>query len=428
MDFSFFRNIDHLIVLPSLSLPEEQLKGIEGLIFYEHRMLWTLLLKRYVKKITFLSSKPVSQEYKKYLFKLGNIHQSDQEDIVFISTNKISNNLSYNILNNEKLITKIQKEIKNPLKTLLLPFISTKVERNLSIKLGIKLMGSSKSINEWASKYGNHIIFKETNTPTPMISPNLKSFKEVELEFNNCNPSKKYLLKLNYGVSGKGNFNLNKETIHNLENLDYTEGSIIEEFIEDIKNSPSVQGYIDNNANVKILSTHEQILDETGMVFQGSLFPASKKNQKRDDYLSSKGRRFFKKQILYWFFALDFVETEKGVFAIEINLRQGGTTHPFFMSKLITNSRYCERNLQLSYNNELLYYLSNDNFKSKFNKFGDILDIFKNRGILYDDYKKEGVVFHMTSALKDFNKIGYVIISKSKDRIFELENLLKNLI
>lgn len=423
---SFLNNIDTLIVLPSLSLPNEQLKDIEGLWFYEHRMLWTILLKKYLKKIVFISSKPVSEEYKKYLFNVGNINELEQRDIIFIHTEKYSDHLSLNILNNQDLIDQIKNETSN--NTLLFPFIVTKSERTLSNKINTQLMGSKISINEWASKYGNHIIFNEMDIPAPTISNNLKSFNEVSSEYEKLPKNKKYLLKLNYGVSGKGNFFLNnQDDLELLKDLDYTQGCIIEEFIENIKDSPSVQGYIDLQGKTKVFATHEQILDSTGMVFQGSLFPANKNiRHKMSNYCQKVGESLSKKGYI-GFFAVDFVEHEDKISAIEINLRQGGTTHPYFMIKLLTDSSYCDSDNILKTNNNH-HYISNDNFKTNIQEFSLILEKLKKENLLFNTKNNQGVIFHMASSLKDFNKIGYVITSCDRKNLIELEKRLKSII
>src|SRR5690606_31968319 len=123
---------------------------------------------------------------------------------------------------------------------------------------------------------------------------------------------------------------------------------VVEAFIvgED-KHSPSVQCRVTPIGEPQAISTHDQILGgPSGQVFLGCLFPS------RDSYrmliqgygqqvastLASKG--------VIGRFATDFIVVrnkqtgEFEAYAIEINLRKGGTTHPFLMLKFLTDGRY----------------------------------------------------------------------------------------
>ena len=106
-------------------------------------------------------------------------------------------------------------------------------------------------------------------------------------------------------------------------------GVIGEAFLEgNIVTSPSFQGFIESPGVLRILSTHEQILE--GQVFTGCKFPADHNYRKElirhgikiGNHLASKG--------VLGHFSADFLalggEMNTGdcnLFAIEINLRQG---------------------------------------------------------------------------------------------------------
>ena len=117
------------------------------------------------------------------------------------------------------------------------------------------------------------------------------------------------IVKLNEGFSGEGNavFNLDNIKQHTSNSSDKSKiqtviynslkdlsfqaesetwenfssripelGAIVEAFIEGKeKRSPSVQGYINPNGNVSIVSTHDQILGgPDGQIYLGCRFPA----------------------------------------------------------------------------------------------------------------------------------------------------------
>ncbi|MFM6277666.1 MAG: carboxylate-amine ligase, partial [Dolichospermum sp.] len=124
-------------------------------------------------------------------------------------------------------------------------------------------------------------------------------------------------------------------------------GAIVEAFIEgEVKDSPSVQGRITPTGEVEILSTHDQILGgPDGQIYIGCRFPADENYRCELQELGLKvGQKLAEKGALERF-AVDFVTVDKGhgewdIQAIEINLRKGGTTHPFMTLKLLTNGHY----------------------------------------------------------------------------------------
>jgi hypothetical protein len=101
-----------------------------------------------------------------------------------------------------------------------------------------------------------------------------------------------------------------------------------------IVTSPSVQGVIDENGFVSVLSTHEQMLDE--QVYLGCEFPCKSEyrlqlleyGKKVGDFLASAGVRDR--------YGVDFLCVPKAsgqweIYAVEINLRMTGTTHPWYV-------------------------------------------------------------------------------------------------
>jgi len=99
--------------------------------------------------------------------------------------------------------------------------------------------------------------------------------------------------------------------------------------------SPSVQVDILSSGEPVVLATHEQMLGgPEGQVYVGCRFPAS------PDYAARLGRyghavgEALARRGALGRFSVDFMCAQAGngswdVFALEINLRKGGTTHPY---------------------------------------------------------------------------------------------------
>jgi len=201
-------------------------------------------------------------------------------------------------------------------------------------------------------------------------------------------------------------------------------GCIIEEYIEgDDKKSPSLQGMIHPDGTTEIISTHEQILGGVdGQVYLGCNFPCEVGyrltlhdfGKRVANSLAAKGARG-RFGIDFIVVPLEFDEFE--IFALEINLRQGGTTHPFETLHLLTNGEYSEKTgLYVSDRGEEKYYVASDNLK-KDSYFGllpsDLMMIIGKYDLMFDEETHLGVVFHLMGALSQFGKVGVTCIGNS---------------
>ena len=125
------------------------------------------------------------------------------------------------------------------------------------------------------------------------------------------------------------------------------------------------------------------------------------------------------------FFAVDYLMTQfqekSEIWAIEINIRQGGTTHPYQTAKLLTNANYIEKKgILVDQKEKNIFYKSNDNFTDQrlIGKTAtELLEFINKRSIVFSPQSNKGVVFHMLGALKDHGKIGYTIIAHDNEEI-----------
>src|SRR5262249_48200409 len=150
-------------------------------------------------------------------------------------------------------------------------------------------------------------------------------------------------------------------------------GGIVEAFIDgERKESPSVQCRINPTGVTEVLSTHDQELGgESGQMYIGAQFPAA------NDYavaIAQMGKsisdNLLEKGVLGRF-AIDFISIKENNewvhYPIEINLRKGGTTHPFLMLQFLTDGEYnYDDGKFYTANGKLLrYYFTSDNVKNE---------------------------------------------------------------
>jgi hypothetical protein len=341
-------------------------------------------------------------------------------------------------------------------------FNATSLEQSLSVQLGIPLFASSPALQYWGSKSGSREVFTECQIAHPDGSGLAHSVAELlhnAAQLWQRHPElQRMVIKLNEGFSGEGNAVLDLRPLRPLThahtavserktlieriipNLSFQSeeetwgsfsrripelGAIAEAFVEgNIKQSPSVQGYISPTGEVSILSTHDQILGGPDrQVYLGCRFPADSDYRLQLQEIGLAVGRALAKRGAMERYGVDFLATRASEIdpwdlqAIEINLRKGGTTHPFMTLKFLTNGSYDpQTGLFLSQQQQNKYYIASDNLcKPQYCGLlpDDLMDIMANHRLHFDTSTKTGTVFHLMGALSEFGKLGLTCIGNS---------------
>jgi len=122
------------------------------------------------------------------------------------------------------------------------------------------------------------------------------------------------------------------------------------------------------------------------------------------------------------YFGVDFFVVPDGgrerVFLAEINLRVGGTTHPFGMASLVTDGRYDAAGGHLVAGGRTKSYMATDNLKSPA-LVGchpqEIIDRVARLGLAYDHRRRTGTTMHLLGALREYGKMGVTCIGDSEE-------------
>ncbi|MEP7256580.1 MAG: peptide ligase PGM1-related protein [Ferruginibacter sp.] len=452
-----------IVVIPSLTLDQEVLSKVEGALHYEERLLCLLMLLRMPRThVVYVSSIPIAPVIIDYYLHLlpGITGYHARERLTLISCYDSSPlPLTEKILQRPRLLERIKQSIPAGHVAHIACFNTTAYERTLSVRLGLPIYGCDPSLVYLGTKSGSRRIFMKAGVPTPPGSENLQTYEDIVhavAALKDMYPDlKKAVVKLNDGFSGDGNailkypdhiskkemydwihHNLYKEIIPVakdlsiemfLEKFELMEG-IVEAFIEgDQKVSPSVQCRINPLGEVDIISTHDQVLSgESGQVFIGACFPADAAYSTEIGMLGKTIAEELKKEGVLGRFSIDFISV-KGKdawkhYAIEINLRKGGTTHPFLMLQFLTNGHYDETTgLYKTPNKQQHYYYASDNLQRDSYKGltpQDLIDIAMFHGLHFDGAAQKGVMFHMIGALSQFGKMGIVCIGDSPEEAY----------
>ena len=449
------------VVVPSLTLDQSEMRKVAGVSFYEERLLFLLIRLRNPRaRMVFVTSQPVHPMILEYYFQfLAGIPASHARSrLTLLCVHDASARpLTEKILERPRLIERIRAGIPDPSRSYLTVFNSTPLERKLAVLLGIPLNGCDPSLSHFGSKSGSRKVFRDAGVPLPSGFEDLADGGDVEralVELKRRKPQlRKAVVKLNDSFSGEGNalfrypaeggdrpdavrdalrrleFSVDWETVDDYMDRFRRMGGIVEEWIEGAeKKSPSVQLRVDPHGAVVPVSTHDQLLGgPSGQVYLGCLFPA------HDDYrgpiheagmrigavLSAKG--------VVSRFAVDFLVARDGpgepwsVSAIEINLRMGGTTHPYLALQFLTGGQLdASTGLFLSPRGRPKYYRATDNLRSESYRGllpEDLADILTINSLHYSHNSESGVLFHLIGALSQFGKLGMTAIGNSREEV-----------
>ena len=454
-----------IVIIPSLTLDKEMLKTIKGVVHYEERMLCLLMLLRMPRtQVIYVTSIPIDNSIIDYYIHLlpGITGNHARQRLTVLSCYDASRkSLTEKILDRPRLIKRIREQIKFPEMAHMACFNVTNLEKQLALSLDIPIYGCDPALAYLGTKTGSRRIFKKLGIPVPHGIENLQNADEIAAalcQLKKNNPAlQKAVVKMNDGFSGEGNAifyyneidgeNENAEDIIRHKMPEYlkavaldvsyekyiqkfkTLGGIAEEFVNgQYKKSPSVQCRVNPIGNVDIISTHDQFLGgESEQVFLGSSFPASNEYHKDIAVMGKMIAQELQAEGVLGRFSIDFISVKEPVgwknYAIEINLRKGGTTHPFLMLQFLTGGEFNWREgVYTMPNGQQRSYFASDNVVSEKYKGltpHDLIDIAMCNGILYDSARQTGVMFHMIGGLSQYGKLGMVCIGQTVDEAKE---------
>ena len=178
-------------------------------------------------------------------------------------------------------------------------------------------------------------------------------------------------------------------------------GGIVEERLTAAEvRSPSVQLRVTPLGEVELLSTHDQVLGgPSGQSYLGCRFPADFAYARAISGEARKiGLRLAREGVLGRF-AVDFVVTRDdggawNPYAIELNLRKGGTTHPFLTLQFLTGGTYDPATaLFTAPSGREKHMIATDHFESSLLRgigHDDLFDIVARHSLHFDQARQTG--------------------------------------
>ena len=454
-----------IVVIPSQTI-DFDCQGAE-MQAYEERMLFMLLLLRQpFARLIYATSQTILPSTLDYYLSLmpGVINSHARERFINVAVeDRTPRPLTIKLLERPYVCDRIRSLITDPDSAHIAAFNVTLYERDLALRLGIPVYGADPKFWLLGSKTGSREVFQEAGVSYPLGCENLRALDDIHRSLSEMRRAKPNLasamVKLNEGVSGEGNAVVDLSGLPEPDSTDATQalnerircmcfessavtfdsffenlaelGGIVEERIQghDLR-SPSVQMRVTPLGEVEVLSTHDQLLGgPTGQSFLGSRFPA---DPSYGMLISSEARKVgveLAAQGVLGRFAVDFVVMrddagEWNSYAIEINLRKGGTTHPFLILQFLTDGEYDDQTgVFRAPSGVEKYYVTSDHLESSlYHVFApaDLLDILIRRRLHFDQARQTGILVHMLATMAENGRFGVVAVGDTPKEAQEL--------
>ena len=450
------------LIVPSLSVDQEELSKVQGASFYEERLLFALIrLRNPNARLIYVTSQPVHPDVVDYYLQLlvGVPAAHARRRLQMLSLYDDSPRaLTEKVLERPRVLKRLREWIAEHGPAYLTCYNTTLLERRLALELGIPLNGVDPLLLPLGTKSGSRQTFAAAGVPHPAGFEDLHTEDEIVdalCRLAEQRPGiRRSVVKINEGFSGEGNgvftypeaatdrdavrrslqelvWSSQQEHIGSFLRKYEQMGGVVEEMIEaEEVRSPSVQMRIQPDGKAVLVSSHEQVLGgKTGQVYLGCRFPAHEDYRSLiQDHALSIGEVLSSKGVIGRF-GIDFLLTRTAgqpwsAHALEINLRMGGTTPPFHALEFLTSGALnAQTGLFCAPTGQEKFYSATDNLKSPAYRGllpEDLFDIIIRNKIQYQPDSGTGVLFYMIGALSQYGKLGMTCIGNSPEEADEL--------
>ncbi len=453
---------ESVVVVPSITLDRVVAKAGAINQAMEERYLFLLLLLRQPRlRMVYVTSGTIDPQIIDYYLALlqGVIPSQARARLSLVSVGDTSPRpLSEKLLERPRILAEIGSLIPDRSRCHLIPYTTSTLERDLAVQLGIPMYGADPRHLPLGTKSGCRRLFAEAGVPHPFGAEDLHGLDDVVAALSRLRTERpgaaEAMVKLNEGVSGAGNavadlrglpdpgtteeadalrervlgMALESTSITHdqfLAKLEERGGIVEERVVGEGLESPSVQLRITPLGVVEVLSTHDQILGgPSGQTYVGCKFPADLAYAPLiSGYGRAIGDRLAELGVLGRF-AVDFVVVREGdgwaAHAIEINLRRGGTTHPFLTLQFLTHGHYDpQAGTFRTPEGRVKHLVATDHLEDpslRGLRVGDLFDVIARSGMHFNPVSQTGVVAHMISCVTEAGRIGLTAIGDSPEK------------
>ena len=434
-----------IVVLPSATFPVAELRKITGIQFYEERMLFTaLFLRRPGVRVVYVTSLPVDEAVVEYYLRFLPDPAGARRRLTMVALDQPGPvALTEKLVDRPDVLGAVRDAAGDPAGAFVLPFNVTPAERAVSDALGIPLYGPVPELARLGSKSGARALARRAGVPVLPGAGDLWSLAEVAAAIEAIRAERPgataVVVKLNDGFSGQGNaiveldgrpgtaladrpttFCAAAESWPSFAAKLAAGGGIVEELVRHRgMASPSTQVHIAPSGRVEVLSTHDQVLGgPQDQVYLGCSFPADERYRGAISEAAVAVAAELATEGVIGSFGIDWVVVPGSagdeITLSEINLRMGGTTHPYWMCRLANGATFDPVAGELRAGGRPLAYRASDNLKSARlvgRRPADVIAEVDAAGLAFDPGTGTGTCLHLLGAVPDFGKMGVTCIA-----------------
>jgi hypothetical protein len=449
-----------IVVVPSRALDRWHEPAAETQAYEERLLSFLLELRDPHLEITFVSSAPISSatvDYHLSMLSAATRGSAGRRlDLVAVGHGD-ARPLSERLLERGSVLAQIRRTIPVSRRAWLIPYNSTAAERDVAQALAIPVYGPDPAHQHLGTKSGARALFAQAGVCHPLGAEDVRGVSDAVRAIGRLRDVKpelsQLIVKLDRGVSGEGNGIIDLAdlpapqtvgvdqlvegrvraivpevaSVGAADFLDKlaAQGGVLEERITGIEiRSPSVQLEITPAGRVEVLATHDQILGgRTGQQYLGCRFPADPAYAVTISVLARRIAERLAAVGVIGRLGIDFVVARQPgrwqPFAIELNLRMGGTTHPQQTLACLTGGAYdAERAIFSTPSGEPRHYVASDHLETPgLGRLGaeGLLAAARGQRLTWDGERGTGAVFHMLGSVGQLARAGVTAIAESAE-------------
>lgn len=306
----------------------------------------------------------------------------------------------------------------------------------LAEQLEVPINGTHPSLWPLGFKSRGRRVFAEAGVPTAVGREDVRSVDDIRRAVAAIRQERPdgvgVVVKLDDSAAGDGNVVIDLRTPGGLQRAitelpdwflsDLAAGGVVEELVTGSSiTSPSVQIDLLPDGSARVLATHEQVLGGgNGQTYMGCRFPADPAYAAQLAFYGEAVGTVLGRQGARGRASIDFVAAKQAggtwqLHALEINLRKGGTTHPYALLRNLVPGRYdaAAGSWLATSDGSVRCYASTDNLVDR--SWIDLppsvaIDAVAGAGLQFEVGRGVGVVLHMLSGLSIDGRLGLTAI------------------
>jgi hypothetical protein len=438
-----------LIALPSFSIGESLLSHYGDRIpALEHRYLLAMLvLSRIACDLVLVVSRaPEPEVIDYYLSLIPEARRASARERLHVLEvpDDSARSIADKLLDRPDLMEELRRLIAGR-PAFIEPWNVTDHEVAVALALGAPINGASPHLWPLGYKSAGRRLFREAGVPVAAGREDVRCVDDVLAAIGELRRARPHatgvVIKHDDSGAGDGNQVVDLRTPGDLRATlealpewylrDLAHGAVVEELITGTRfTTPSVQIDVVPGHGVVVLATHEQVMGGTaGQVYMGCRFPAdpgyagelARHGRAVGEQLAARG--------VLGRASVDFAAARDArgrwhLHALEVNLRKGGTTHPYAALRNLAPGRYDERSGRwvTSDGSERAYWATDNLVDPTWQGVPPraVIDEVAAAGLQVDPDTGVGVVLHMLSCLAIDGRLGLTAIGRSPEHAAEL--------